>query len=247
MPRFFVDESQIKGNNIFLDEENSNHLAKVLRSRVGDEVTVCNKNYIDYDCEITEISKKQVVLNIIEQYENKTEPSVAVTLFQALPKQSKMELIIEKCVEIGISEITPIETKFCIAKANDKKDSKRERWQKISETAAKQCNRGIIPAVNDTININDIKNVVDDFDAFIVAYEKETDLNIKKYINDIKSKDIKKIGIVIGSEGGFDTTEIDFLKSIGLSSVSLTSRILRTETASLYLLSILLYELELEC
>lgn len=245
MPRFFIDDSQIKGDTILLDEENSNHIAKVLRCRVGDKITVCNKNYIDYECSITEITKKQVVLNIIEKLENTTEPKIKVTLFQALPKQSKMELIIEKCVEIGISEITPIETKYCIAKSNDKKDNKKERWQKISETAAKQCNRGIIPKINDTININDLKDLTNQFDAFIVAYEKETELNIKNYISTIKDKDITNIGIIIGSEGGFCETEIEFLKSIGINSVSLTSRILRTETAPIYLLSILLYELEL--
>lgn len=246
MPRFFIDKNQINGNNIILDEENSKHLSKVLRSKIDDEVTVCDKNETDYDCKILEIDKKCVTLNIIKKYKNETEPNIKITLFQALPKQSKMELIIEKCVEIGINEITPIETKFCIAKKNDKKEHKINRWQKISETAAKQCNRGIIPKINDVINIKDIENEVNNFDAFIVAYEKEKDLSIKKYINDIKSKNIKTLGIVIGSEGGFDIDEIDFLKDIGLQSVSLTKRILRTETASLYLLSVLLYELELE-
>lgn len=246
MPRFFVDENQIKDNIIILDEENSNHIVKVLRSKIGDLVTICNKNYVDYDCEIKEINKKQVILNILKKYENTTEPKIKVTLFQALPKQSKMELIIEKCVEIGINEIIPIETKFCIAKSNDKKENKKERWQKIAETAAKQCNRGIIPKIKDTIDIKDIKDLYADFDAFIVAYEKEKNLDIKSYFNSIKNDEIKKIGIVIGSEGGFDVSEIDFLKSIGLKSVSLTSRILRTETAPIYLLSILLYEMDLE-
>lgn len=246
MSRFFIDENQINKNEILLDEESSKHLSKVLRSKINDEVTVCDKNETDYDCIITEITKKNVTLKIINKYKNETEPNIKITLFQALPKQSKMELIIEKCVEIGITEITPIETKFCIAKKNDKKDNKINRWQKISETAGKQCNRGIIPKINDVINIHDLKDKVQDFDAFIVAYEKETQLSIKKYIADIKSKNIKTLGIVIGSEGGFDKDEIDFLKEIGIKSVNLTKRILRTETASLYLLSVLLYELELE-
>lgn len=246
MPRFFVNENQINGNNIILDEENSNHLAKVLRSKVGDLVTVCDKKQIDYDCCISNISKKEVTLEIIEKRINETEPNIKVTLFQALPKQSKMELIIEKCVEIGVNEITPIETKFCIAKKNDKSEQKIERWQKISETASKQCNRGIIPKINNVISIKDIKNEVDKFDLFIVAYEKEIETTIKKYIETIKSKNesVTNIGIVVGSEGGFDIDEIDYLKSLGLNSVSLTKRILRTETASLFLLTILLYELE---
>ncbi len=246
MPRFFVDENQICNNKIILDEENSNHLSKVLRSKIGDKVTVCDKKETDYDCVISEISKKEVVLEIEKQYENETEPKVKVTLFQALPKQSKMELIIEKCVEIGINEITPIETKFCIAKKNDKKDNKISRWQKISETAAKQCNRGIIPKINDVIDIKDIKNEVENFDLFILAYEKEDKTNIKQLLSKVNVNEVKNIGIIIGSEGGFDVDEVQYLKDLGIESISLTKRILRTETASMYLLSNILYELELE-
>ncbi len=243
MPRFFIDKSDINGEFITLDKENSNHLAKVLRSKEGDEVTVCDKFETDYDCVISQISKNEVELKIEKTYKNKTEPNVKVTLYQALPKQSKMELIIEKCVEIGVCEITPIETKFCVAKKNDKSGNKIERWQKISETAAKQCNRGIIPKINEVMDISDLKNEVDKHDLFIVAYEKEEKTKIKEYLNDIDSE-IKSIGIVIGSEGGFAKEEIDMLKENGLTSVSLTSRILRTETASMFLLTILMYELE---
>ncbi len=244
MPRFFIDKSDINDEIIVLDKENSNHLAKVLRSKVGDEVTVCDKEETDYDCVISSISKNEVELKIEKQYKNETEPTVKVTLFQALPKQSKMELIIEKCVEIGITEITPIETKFCVAKKNDKSDNKIERWQKISETAAKQCNRGIIPKINDVIDIKDIKNEVEKFDMFLVAYEKEDKIKIKDLLQNSTKSGIMNIGIVIGSEGGFCESEIEMLKGFGLTSVSLTSRILRTETASMFLLTILMYELE---
>ncbi len=244
MPRFFIDEYQVNGNNIVLDEENSNHLAKVLRSKIGDLVTVCDKKETDYNCKISEISKKEVTLEIIEKVKNETEPNYKITLFQSLPKQSKMELIIEKCVEIGVSEITPIETKFCVAKKNDKSEQKISRWQKISETAAKQCNRGIIPKINEVIDIKDLKNEVEKFDLFIVAYEKEKELTIKNLLKEVKKDEVKNIGIIIGSEGGFDVDEIEMLKSLGIKSVSLTDRILRTETASFFLSTILLYELE---
>lgn len=244
MPRFFIDEEQIKGDTIILDEENSNHLSKVLRSKIGDEVTVCDKKETDYNCTILEMSKKEVTLKVVEKVKNTTEPKTKITLFQALPKQSKMELIIEKCVEIGVSDIVPIKTKFCIAKKNDKSDNKLARWQKISLTASKQCNRGIIPKVHDTIDLKDIKDYVSDFDAIIVAYEKEKDLTIKNFLRDNEHKQFKNIGVVIGSEGGFDADEIEYLRNLNLDIVSLSTRILRTETASIYLLSILLYELE---
>lgn len=244
MPRFFIDKKQINGDKIFLDKENSNHLSKVLRSKVGDLVTVCDKNETDYNCSILEISKNDVILKIIEEVKNTTEPNIKITLFQALPKQSKMEMIIEKSVEIGVSSIIPIETKFCVAKKNDKSESKLSRWQKISETASKQCNRGIIPKVHDVIDIKEMKNMISSYDAVIVAYEKEDKLSIKEFLTENKASNLKNIAIVIGSEGGFDTDEIDFLRQIGCHIVSLSSRILRTETASMYLLSILLYELE---
>ncbi len=244
MPRFFVDESQIVNDKIILDKENSNHLSKVLRSKIGDKIDICNKKETDFECEIVEISKNEVVLKILNEYKNKTEPNIKVTLFQALPKASKMELIIEKCVEIGVSEITPIETIFCTAKKNDKAENKIARWQKISESASKQCNRGIIPKINNVMNIKDIKDEVDKFDIFLVAYEKEKDVKIKDYLKDIENKNINNIGIMIGSEGGFSEEEIDYLKELNIESISLTNRILRTETASLFLLTILMYQLE---
>ncbi len=243
MPRFFIDKTEINGEYIVLDKDNSNHLAKVLRSKEGDEVTVCDKNETDYDCVISKINKNEVELKIEKVYKNKTEPKVKVTLYQALPKQSKMELIIEKCVEIGVCEITPIETTFCMAKKNDKSGNKIERWQKISETASKQCNRGIIPKINDVMNIKELEKEVEKHDLFIVAYEKEEETKIKKYLKNIDST-VKSIGIVIGSEGGFSKEEINMLKDFGLTSVSLTNRILRTETASMFLATLLMYELE---
>ncbi len=243
MPRFFIDKSDINGEYITLDKENSNHLIKVLRSKEGDKVQICDKYEMDYDCVISEISKNEVIVKIEDSYKNTTEPNIKVTLYQALPKLSKMELIIEKCVEIGVSEITPIQTTFCVAKKNDKSSNKIERWQKISETASKQCNRGIIPKINDVIDIKNLKDEVEKHDLVIVAYEKEEEVKIKDYINTIKS-DITSIGIIIGSEGGFSKEEITMLKEYGITSVSLTSRILRTETASMFLLTVLMYELE---
>lgn len=240
MPRFFIDEKSISDDIIILDEENSNHISKVLRSKIGDEITCCDKKENDFDCTILEISKKEVTLKIDRKYKNVTEPKTKITLFQALPKQSKMELIIEKNVEIGVSAIVPVETKFCIAKKS-KSDNKNVRLNKISETASKQCNRGIIPYVSDTISLKEIN--VEDFDAFIVAYEKEKDLKIKDYVRENADK-LKNIAILIGSEGGLSEDEIDYLKNRGASIVSLSSRILRTETASIFLSSILLYELE---
>ncbi len=240
MPKFFVNNKDINNNKISVNNEDSKHIAKVLRHVVGDKLTVGDGLGMDYNCEIESIEKNSVILKILEQKPNESEPKTKVTIFQGLPKQNKMELIIQKSVEIGVNKIVPIESEFSIAKTNDKTDKKVDRWQKISESAAKQSYRGIIPTVENPIKFNKMIDSLKNFDLVIIAYEKEN----CKTIKDIKNLSYNNIGIIIGPEGGFSQKEVEEVEKEGGVSVSLGKRILRSETAGFVTLALILHEFE---
>ena len=207
MPKFFVNSNQIQKNTINIKENDVNHIKNVLRKKINDELIICDSsNSQDYLCEITEIGESNIVCKIKQKLNSEVESNVEVTIFQGLPKADKMELIIQKSVELGVSEITPVEMKRCVVKLKDKDKLKKiERWQKISEVAAKQCGRGIIPKINDVINIENICNLCSKYDIVLVAYEKEQKNSLKSEINKLKEKvnekDKIKIAILIGPEG----------------------------------------------
>ena len=162
-----------------------------------------------------------------------------------------MEYIIQKSVELGVYDITPVEMKRCVVKLNEKDKSKKiERWQKISEVAAKQCGRDIIPQINNIINIKNICNLIQEYDMVLVAYENEEKNTLKEQLENIKkqnnSKSKVKIGIIIGPEGGLEEKDVETLKENGAKVITLGRRILRTETVALNVLSIIMYELENE-
>ena len=157
-----------------------------------------------------------------------------------------MEFVIQKSVELGVYDITPIEMKRCIVKLNEKdKIKKVERWQKISEVAAKQSGRDIIPKINGIINIKKVCELIKDYDIILVAYENETQNSLKEQLKIIKENKIKKIGIIIGPEGGLEIDDVELLKANGAKVVTLGKRILRTETVALNVLSNIIYELEI--
>ena len=167
---------------------------------------------------------------------------------QGLPKADKMELIIQKSVELGVFDITPIEMKRCVVKLNEKDKTKKiQRWQKISEVASKQCGRNIIPSINSIINIKNVCNLLNEYDIVLIAYENEKETTLKQVLNEIKQcyneKEIK-IAIIIGPEGGIASEEVEILKESGAKSITLGKRILRTETVALSVLSVIMYELE---
>ena len=248
MPKFFIKSEQIKDNSIDIIGSDVNHIKNVLRTKVGEEIELCNiETSQNYKCQIQEIEKEKIVCNIIEKINSQTEGDIKVTIFQGLPKADKMELIIQKSVELGAYDITPVEMGRCIVKLNEKDKAKKiERWQKISEVAAKQCGRDTIPQVNEVLNINDICNNIDKYDVIIVAYEKEQSNTIKRELKRIKQEGLEKIGIVIGPEGGFEEKEVEKLEQSGAKIITLGKRILRTETVALNVLSNIIYELEIE-
>lgn len=242
MYKFFVEDNQIENNEIKIMDDDLKHISNVLRMRIGEEILITNKNTAEtYKCSIKEINKNEAVCTIIEKEENDTEPSIKVDIFQGIPKSDKMETIIQKSVELGVSKIFPVSMKNCVAKIKDD-IKKQERWQKISEAAAKQSKRNIIPSIEKSVDIKYLCSKIDEYDLVLVAYENED----KKTIKDIlKNNKVEKIAIVVGPEGGLTEKEVEELIKCGAKAVSLGKRILRTETAPIAMLSMIMYEYDL--
>lgn len=246
MQKFFVEENQIKEDNIIINGADVKHISNVLRMQKDEELQICVKdNKENYIVKIIEIEKEKVITKIIEKLDTTVESNVQIDLYQGLPKADKMELIIQKTIEIGVNKIIPVDMLRCVVKLDEKEAKKKvERWQKIAEAAAKQSKRDIIPIVQDKIKLKDVLSKISDYDYFIVAYEEETKETLKQVLKNIKNKDSYKIGILIGPEGGIDSKEIEILKANKAISVSLGKRILRTETAPITMVSNIMYELE---
>lgn len=247
MPRFFVRTKQIKNNEITIIGEDVKHIKNVLRKQEGDIIEICNQDIGDtYKCEIIAIQEQEIKNNIIEKIAN-TENKIKVDLYQGLPKADKMELIIQKSIELGVNSITPVEMKRCVVKLDSKTESKKiERWQKIAESAAKQSGRNYIPQIYKVFKIEDIAKLKNEYDSIIVCYENEKENYIKKELLRLKNlnKKEKRIAIVIGPEGGLEEKDVDYLNKNGATIVTLGNRILRTETVALNVLSVIMYELE---
>ena len=248
MPKFFVAENQINNNKITIIGDDVNHIKNVLRQKSGDKITICDiSKEQDYLCKIDKIEEKSIDCNIIEKLENNTESNVKVTIFQGLSKADKLELVIQKSVELGAYDITPLQMKRCVVKLNEKDKLKKiQRWQKISEVAAKQCGRNIIPKINNIVNVKDVCNLCNEYDIVLIAYENEKENTLKKELKNLKKLDKEeiKVAIIIGPEGGIAPEEIEMFEENGAKIITLGNRILRTETVALSVLSIIMYELE---
>jgi len=245
MPKFFVEPSKVNGTNIVIDTEDVSHITRVLRMAEGDKITVCDSCGIDYEAEITDISKNEIICKILSSCKSDTEPAVSVTLYQALPKASKMEYIIQKTTELGVSAVVPVIMARCVSKINDKKDGvkKAERWRKIAESAAKQSGRGIIPTVEEPITFDEAVSRLAAAELSFAPYECEEENTVKKILRDKTS--FKEAAFIIGPEGGFDPAEIDKLKNSGVKTVTLGKRILRTETAGEAVVAMIMYETDM--
>lgn len=241
MAKFFISNNLIKDNKIFLDGENANHIINSLRCKIGEEIEISSGDGYDYICKIEEINKNSVIAKIIDCFGNESEPKTKITLYQGLPKSEKMELIIQKCVELGIDEIVPVNTDRTIVKLVGKEDKKIVRWNKISEAAAKQSRRGKIPAILPILNFSDAIKQANKNSLNIIPYEKEKSNTIKSIIKQFNGN---SIGIFIGPEGGFSEKEIALAVENNITPITLGKRILRTETAGFITTAILLYELE---
>lgn len=244
MPKFFIKNNQVQNDNIILSGEDVKHIKNVLRMKEKEEISICNIDTSEnYRCILEIFEKDSIKCKILKKEISNAEPNVQITIFQGLPKAEKMELIIQKCIEIGVKEFIPVEMNRCVVKLNNNTEMKKiDRWQKIAESAAKQSGRDIIPKIKNVINLKNLCQLVEKYDIVLVAYEKEKNNTLKNELNKLKGKDLK-IGIVIGPEGGLEDTEISNLKQAGARIITLGKRILRTETASIYLSSVIIYEL----
>ena len=243
MPKFFVPTNQIEKDKIVIQNDD---VKNVLRAKVDDKIDICDYNTSkNYVCKIEEIEDKVIRCKIIEEIDSNVESEVKVSIFQGIPKADKMELVIQKSVELGAHDITPIEMKRCVVKLKEKDKTKKiQRWQKISEVAAKQSGRDIIPRINNIININKLCESLEKYDLVLVAYENEKFNTLKNELIKIKNNKKVKIAIIIGPEGGIDKAEIEQLEKYNAKIVTLGNRILRTETVALNMLSIIMYELD---
>lgn len=255
MPKFFVEETQVNKGIITIEGKDVNHIKNVLRKKEKDEIEICimpeNKEEKGKDTisEILEIKEESIKCKIKEYEEKDVEGNIEVTIFQGLPKSDKMELVIQKSTELGVCKIAPVEMKRCVVKLNEKdKIKKIERWQKISEGAAKQCGRNIIPTINNVVNVKNICNQIPNYDIVLVAYEKENKNTLKNELKNLKNmvKETKqekiKIAVVIGPEGGLEEQDVKMLKENNAKVITLGKRILRTETVALNVLSNIMYE-----
>lgn len=233
MPRFF-SENIISGVAIIKDLDAS-HIAKSLRMKIGDEITICDMQGTDYECVIESLSD-EIKCNVISSHKSDTEPSVKVTLYQAMPKLDKLEMIIQKAVELGVNEIVPVLTKRCISRPDDKAMKKKlQRYQKIALEAAKQSGRGIIPNVTNIIHFKEAISRMKLDDLSLICYE-----GGGKKLSEMELSKMKTISIIIGGEGGFDIEEVETAVVNGINRIGLGPRILRCETAPLAALSIIM-------
>ncbi len=244
MNRFFGKSENIKADSILIDGDDVNHMKNVLRLRIGEEVMVSGGNNQDYLCKISEYTPDGAVLEILDVKESDKELSTRVHLFQGLPKGDKMELIIQKCVELGVYEIIPVSMKRCVMKLEEKKAaSKIARWQAIAESAAKQSGRAMIPQIHSQMTMKQALSYASEMDGGMIPYELAEGMEATKdAIANLKPN--TDIAIFIGPEGGFEVDEVTAAEAIGLTKVSLGKRILRTETAGFTIMAIIMYHLE---
>ncbi|MFP4697878.1 MAG: 16S rRNA (uracil(1498)-N(3))-methyltransferase [Eubacteriales bacterium] len=243
MNRFFVDKNQIEESQIMLNGSDVNHIKNVLRLEKNDKIIICDGQGNDYYCIINTVTNDKIIAKIDDVYSTKSELKSQIYLFQGLPKKDKMDLIVQKAVELGVYKIIPVNTKRTIVKFDAEKQNKKiQRWKIIAEAAAKQSGRGIIPKINTIMSYKKALDYATSLGVNLIPYEKAKNINKTRSI--INNIDSKSIGVFIGPEGGFEEDEIDQAISFGVTPISLGKRILRTETAGLALLSALMISLE---
>lgn len=239
MHRFFTDN--IQGNTAYLSPEDSTHAVRVLRLCEGDVICVCDGHGTEWEAKIVTADKTGVKVELSGERYAETESFFSVSLIQCLPKVGKMEVVIQKCVELGVSDFYPVDSIRCVARPDKKAaKSKVERYNKVAYEAAKQSCRGVIPVVHDYGRLSGFD--FSTFDIVIIPYEEEKELTLRAFYEANKARftDGARVAIVIGTEGGFEPSEVEYVKSCGGTSVTLGKRILRTETAGMATVAMLM-------
>ncbi len=246
MNRFFVKKENVENNKIYINnEEDVHHILKVLRLRIGEMVEISDGEKFEYICRLDIISKDKVEGTIIKKQEQEGEPPKKIYLFQGIPKQGKLEGIVQRAVELGVFEVIPVYMKRSVVAKSDNESKKIERLKSVSLSAAKQSKRGIIPNVVMPLKFKEAVERLKEMDSIVFPYEEEREKTIKDLISRNESLG-EKIGVIVGPEGGFSQEEANEIVSVGGTPITLGKRILRTETASLNVLSILIYEMDME-
>ncbi len=252
MDRFFVEPEHLNldDRTLYIDGEDVKHISKVLRYGQGDEIEVCDSNGHEYICRIESIDKTRIDLSIVNEVDINRESRIRVSLYQGVPKSTKMDIILQKLTESGVDEIVLVNTKRSVVNIKgDKADKKFDRWERIIYEAAKQCKRGLIPKLRGILSFKEALEDMGKNDINICPYEVEKSLGIKEALQTdqvkriLENKDEVRVGIFIGPEGGFAEEENEMVKAAGISSVTMGPRIFRTETASIVATAITLYEL----
>lgn len=242
MSRFFVDKNAIQGNTIILsDKEDVKHISKVLRHKVSNIIEISDKESFEYRVEIKEMTNDHIECMILDKRPFEREPEHRVYLYQGIPKQGKMEVIIQKAVELGVYEIIPVFTERRVVQDKGNFKNKIDRWQKISDEAVKQCRRGIIPKVRSSLTFDEMLEDMQSKDINLLLYENENNTTLKSIL---RSSKMNSLGVVVGPEGGFSEAEVQKALSKGVHIVTIGKTILRTETAGTAALAMIFYELE---
>lgn len=251
MSRFFVEPENIGEKNIIIDNrEDLHHMMKVLRLSAGDEIEVSDSVEWEYTAELLYLDSDSAEARIIDKQRFTTEPEVQVTLFQGIPKQGKMETIVQKCVELGVHAVIPVFMDRTVVVDKGNFGKKVQRWQKVSDEAVKQCKRGLIPQVFDPMKMPEVLTTFGVFDLVLFPYENEDGTTIKDVLREVRESSEwlegrKRIAVIIGPEGGFSDKEAADIVAAGGRSVSLGKTTLRTETAGMATLAMVMYEMEL--
>lgn len=246
MHRFFVEEHQInkEEKHIRIYGSDVNHIKNVLRMMEGEKILISCGDEWEYTCTIVQLDSEEIIASIINIEESGRELPSRIYLFQALPKSDKLELIIQKTVELGVFQVIPVETKNCVVKLDaKKKETKIKRWQAIAESAAKQSKRMIIPEIHNVMKFSEAIKYAKDLDVCFIPYELAENMQHTREVFE-QIKPGQSIGIFIGPEGGFTSEEVKTALDNRIEPVTLGKRILRTETAGLAVMSILMYLLE---
>ena len=246
MPRFFVEQDRVLDGSISIIGEDAHHIARSLRMAVGEEITVCDTSGREYICSIASFDEdREVIAKIVSSAESVNEPRLFIRLFQALPKGDKLDTIIQKAVECGASEIIPFQSERCVVKIKDAaEERKNERRRRIATEAAKQCGRSLVPEVRAAVSFESALTLAAESDLFLFCYEGEGTVPLGKILRAEECLS-GSVSVMIGSEGGFSDAEAELAKEKGATMTGLGKRILRTETASGFVLACLVMQSEL--
>ena len=245
MPRFFVPSDNFSEREVRITGEDAFHIARALRMAVGDALTVCDMHGSEYACELTRIRDDECLCDILSVSEGKTESPLYISLYMAYPKGDKLEVVTQKAVELGASEIIPFESSRCIKKPKpEKAERENARLTRIAEEAAKQCGRSRLVKVSPSLSYPEMLEAAKKCDAAIFCYEGDGARSLKDILSSLDNN-IKTLAVIVGSEGGFSLAEADAAREAGVHIANLGPRILRCETAPSYVLAAISYQFEL--